>query len=515
VDDELRAAAREAPEAVFLRESTEVVTFAELDVRVQAVVAGLASRGIRAGDRVAIAAPNGRAWLEVFFGTLRLGAVLVTLNIRYRASELEYMLNQSGARLLVTAAADGDFDFLDFYRTFAGRIPTVEQIVYLQAPAGTGGGRYEDLPAAPAVDPPSRARPADPAVILYTSGTTGRAKGAVLTQGSLLAAAGGQVARTGFGAGEVMLATMPFNHVGGLTCTILAALLARGSVILQPGFSPAAAMHALAEQDVSLFAGVPTMWKLVLNALEPRATLPSLRVAIIGGSNAEPTLCRAITTIAPSARLFNLYGLSESSGACIMSAPDDPIETIAATLGTPLPGVATRIVDVNGGAVADGADGELQIRGGCVAAGYWNLPEQTTATFLPDGWLATGDIVTRRPSGHLQLRGRAKEMFIQGGYNVYPIEVENVLVEHPAVAAAAGVGAPDAVLGETGHYFLTRTPHTPAPTETELQDFCRARLANYKVPRRIEFVDEFPLTPAGKIAKAALRARLTDTPSTS
>lgn len=191
-----------------------------------------------------------------------------------------------------------------------------------------------------------------------------------------------------------------------------------------------------------------------------------------------------------------------------MSEPDDTIDTIATTLGTPLSGVRARVVGLDGDEVDDGMEGQLQVRGGCVADGYWRLPEETAATFSGDGRLATGDMVVREPTGHLRLRGRVKEMFIQGGYNVYPAEVENVLVDHPAVGAAAGVGAPDPVLGEVGHYFVALAPEAGAPTAAELQEFCRGRLADYKVPRRIEFVEEFPLTPAGKIAKAVLRDRL-------
>lgn len=513
VDAALRAAARDRGDAVFLRDGDRSVGFAQLDARVDAVAAGLADRGIGAGDRVAVAAVNSVAWIEVFFATVRLGAVLVTLNVRYREAELEYMLNQSGTRLLITDAAAGEFDFVAFYETFRPRIPQVSDIVFAHAPEGIDVDRYADLPrpaSTTVFEPPE---PDAPAVILYTSGTTGRPKGAVLTQASLLAAAAGQGERTGLGPDDVLLATMPFNHVGGITCTILAALLAGSGVVLQPSFSPTGSARALHEFGVTVFAGVPTMWKLLLDSLGEDETLPALRLGIVGGSNAEPALCRAIIAAAPQARLFNLYGLSESSGACVMSAPDDTVETIATTLGTPLAGVQARIADDAGNEVADGIDGRLEVRGACVAAGYWALPEATASTFLSDGWLSTGDMAVRHNSGHLQLRGRLKEMFIQGGYNIYPAEVENVLVEHPSVAAAAGLGVPDTVLGEIGHYFVTLAAGRPAPQPAELQGFCAERLADYKVPRRIEFVEDFPLTPAGKIAKATLRQRLAEVDS--
>jgi fatty-acyl-CoA synthase len=201
----------------------------------------------------------------------------------------------------------------------------------------------------------------------------------------------------------------------------------------------------------------------------------------------------------------NLYGLSETSGACIISAVDDDLGTVCETLGTPLAGVEARVVDpTTGREVPDGEDGELQLRGPSVAAGYWEMPAETAEAFR-DGWLATGDMVTRRASGHLVLRGRRKEMFLQGGFNVYPVEVENVLAEHPAVALAAGIGIPDDVLGEVGLYFVVpRDPAAP-PSAGELTAWCRERLADYKVPRRIEVRGDLPTTPAGKIAKAQLR----------
>jgi fatty-acyl-CoA synthase len=232
--------------------------------------------------------------------------------------------------------------------------------------------------------------------------------------------------------------------------------------------------------------------------------LSSVRIAVAGGSNVDPPLARAIAEAFPGAKVQNLYGLSECSGACVISAPDDDLETVCQTLGTPLSDVEVRVVDPKTGEqVPDGSDGELQVRGPSLAAGYWDMPAETAEAFA-GGWLATGDMVTRRTDGHLVLRGRRKEMFLQGGFNVYPVEVENVLAAHPAVALAAGIGVPDAVLGEVGLYFVVpRDPSAP-PSPAELTAWCRERLADYKVPRRIELRTELPTTPAGKIAKAQL-----------
>jgi fatty-acyl-CoA synthase len=189
-----------------------------------------------------------------------------------------------------------------------------------------------------------------------------------------------------------------------------------------------------------------------------------------------------------------------------MSGPDDDPDAVARTLGTPLDGVRARVVDADGADVEPGDEGELLVAGPGTAAGYWGLPEATAEVFLPDGWVATGDIVTAEPDGHLVIRGRRKEMFLQGGYNVYPVEVENVLTAHPGVAMAAGIGVPDRVLGEVGRYYVQPRPGQRVGAE-ELTAFCAERLANYKVPRQIELVDELPVTPTGKVAKAVLRDR--------
>jgi fatty-acyl-CoA synthase len=502
---ELRTAAREAPDRAFLVGEGEPVTFADLDGRADRCAAGLAARGIGAGDRVAVAGLNTVDWLTLFFGATRLGAAVVTLNVRYRETELEYMLGHSGARMVVTPAELGGFDYRAMYAALGPRLPALETVVWFgdDGPEGfaallpASGGARADV------------SPRTPAVVLYTSGTTGRPKGAVLTHGSLLASARGQQERQGTGPDDVLVATLPFNHVGGLTCTVLHSLVSRARVALIPAVSPGAALAAGARHGVTILAGVPTMYVLMLAELaKSDHDLSSVRIAVAGGSNVDPPLAQAMGRAFPGARVQNLYGLSETSGACVMSAADDDLATVCETLGTALSGVELRVVDpVTGAEVRDGEDGELQVRGDSVAAGYWDMPAETAETFR-DGWLATGDMVTRRPDGHLVLRGRRKEMFLQGGFNVYPVEVENVLAEHPGVALAAGIGVPDDVLGEVGLYFVVPADPASPPTAEDLTAWCRERLADYKVPRRFEIRAELPTTPAGKIAKAQLRSEV-------
>ena len=497
---DLSTALREAPDRPFLLGGADPVTVRELDARADRCAAGLAARGIRPGDRVAVSGLNTTDWLVLFFGAVRAGAAVVTLNPRYRETELTHMLGQSGTTLVVS---EGELPGVDVRALYASLDLPGLQVVWF---GDDGPDGFTSLCDVDGPVPEVELGPDTPAVVLYTSGTTGRPKGAVLTHGSLLASATGQRDRQQAGPADVFVSNLPFNHVGGITCTVLAALTSGASIAMLPAFSPAAALDAVAAHRVTVVAGVPTMYVLMLaeQAKAPR-DVSSARIAVVGGSNVDPPLARAMGAAFPGAVVQNLFGLSETSGACVMSPLTDDLDTVCRTLGTALDDVELRVVDpATGTDVPDGGDGELYVRAPSVARGYWEMAEETAAGF-PSGWLATGDMVIREATGHLVLRGRRKEMFLQGGFNVYPVEVENVLAAHPGVALAAGIGVPDDVLGEVGLYFVVpRDPASP-PTPTELAAWCRERLADYKVPRRFEVRGELPTTPAGKIAKAQLR----------
>jgi fatty-acyl-CoA synthase len=476
------------------------------------VAAGLLARGVRRGDRVGLLGLNTPRWLAAFFGAARIGAVVVPLNARYREEELSYMLGQSGARTVISAGAAAGFDFAAFFDGFRERIPGVRDYVFFDG-GFPGSGSFDDLAATTpdrAVLAEARAAvgPADPLMILYTSGTTGRPKGAVITHRGILASASAQAAHFGTGEDDVLLGHLPLNHVGGITCTVMAALVSGASVALLPAFGPEAALEAVERHRVTFLGAVPTMFVLMLGHESfARRDLSSVRTCTAGGSNVEPALGEAIRRGFPRASLYGLYGLSESSGACVLSRTDDPPETVARTLGVVIGDFEARVTGPDGAVLAPGETGELQIRGDCVAAGYWDMPEETAEAFSPDGWLATGDMAELEPDGHLVLRGRRKEMYIQGGFNVYPVEIENVLAAHPKVAMAAGIGVPDEVLGEVGRFYVVPAQGVEPPTAEELTGHCRERLADYKVPRQFVITAEVPLTPVGKIHKALLKER--------
>ena len=498
----------ERPDTPFVLILGAPVTFAELEDEVDRVATALLDLGIGRGDRVAIAAPNGTEWLATWFATAKIGAILVTLNVVYRERELVHMLGQSGARVLVSSPTHADCNFVALYAELraAGKLPALEHCVFL------GEASWEKLAATPA-DPArlaaaaAQVTSADPAVILYTSGTTGLPKGAVLTHASLLASARAQAEHCAVGPSDVMIGQLPFNHVGGMTCTILTMLVGRGRVALSGPFAPATALETIARDGVTIITGVPTIYAKLLTAPAMKELdVARVRLCIIGGSNVEPALAAQVHAAFPRAAFVNLYGLSECSGAAIISPLDDSLESISTTIGVMIGGNEGKIVDDAGRPLPDGEPGELWFRSASLADGYWEMPEASNGVFREGGWLATGDMAERRPDGRYALRGRKKEMYIRGGYNVYPAEVENVIATHPAVATVAIVGGPDETLGEIGVAFVVCKPGERLDL-AELRDFVGAQVARYKIPDRLILVEEMPLTPVGKIKKAALAER--------
>ena len=497
------------PEAPFLLYREQEWSYGDFQVAVDEFAAGLLAMGIAKGDRVAIAAPNSPEWLITWFATARIGAILVTLNVAYREREFDYMLNQSSAKMLVICARDGDFDFVAFVDQLRLRVPTVQHFVFVDGEGFEGSRSWSDISTA--VDTatlsgqiPSLA-PTDPAVILYTSGTTGNPKGATLTHASILASAHAQAEHLNQSADDVSIGHMPLNHVGGMTCTVTAAMVVGGRVALLPRYSPQVALDAIDRYGVTIFIGVPTMYTLMMSLDEfADAQTSSVRTCIIGGSNVEPALGQRILHTFEGARLANLYGLSETSGGCIISAADDDLDTLVATLGVPIGDFEIRIADNQNNPLPADSEGELHIRGACVAHGYWDSEEETRKTFLDGGWLATGDMARQTAYGRIALCGRKKEMYVRGGYNVYPVEIENVLSRHESVAMSAVIGVADGLHGEVGLAFVVPAGGQVVDPDV-LLEHCRTQLARYKVPARIEIVESLPLTPSGKIRKVALK----------
>jgi fatty-acyl-CoA synthase len=343
----------------------------------------------------------------------------------------------------------------------------------------------------------------DVAMVIYTSGTTGRPKGAGLTHRSLLAAATAQARHTRISASDVLHLANPLNHVGGITCGVLTHLVGGGTVVLVAEFKADRMISLMQLHRPTLLAGVPTVLTLLLmHARIDAVDLSAVRLVFSGGSNVDAALLQRLGQRMPQATLMNLYGLTETSGAIVMTPWDRSDADLMGTIGLPFDSARMKIAGPQGEPLPPGTVGELCFKGAGVVPGY--IGAAAGQGFTSDGWLQTGDLGLVDARGVITLKGRQKDMYIQGGFNVYPAEVEALIHRHPGVVMAAGIGVPDAVLGEVGRVYVIPKPGSNL-READVRSWCAQHLADYKVPRQVVLREALPMTPAGKIHKAALR----------
>lgn len=476
------------PERIALRHDDLELTFAELDAAAARVATLLARAGVDPGDRVGIMLPNTPAFVIVFFGIIYRGAVAVPMNPLLKAREIAYYLSNSGAKALFATP------------TFADEAVPAAAEEGAQCWLVDDAGLAELTRDLPVADAPVERADDDVAVILHTSGTTGKPKGAMLTHANLRRNADVSV-RTllKIGPDDVVMGCLPLFHVFGLTCGLNSSILAGATLTLIPRFDPRKALEVIERDAVTLFQGVPTMYSALLALADDAAAQAtrSLRACASGGASLPVQVLNDFEK-AFGCIILEGYGLSESSPVASFNHPDRPRK--AGSIGTPVEGVEMRVVDQNGAEVAPGEPGEIQIRGHNVMKGYWNLPEATEATITPQGWLATGDVGRIDEDGYFFIVDRTKDMIIRGGYNVYPREIEEVLYEHPAVAEAAVIGLPHDSLGEEVGAAVALKKNAAVEPD-ELRDYVKARVAAYKYPRRIWLVDALPKGPTGKVLK--------------
>ena len=462
------AAAEHGGRAAFRLLDGSAVTWREVDDRVSAFADAVRGEGVRPSERIALVLPNSVDFAVAFWGALRAGAVVVPANPAYTPRELAHILTDSGA--VATVSTDG---------------------------------------LARVGDAPDEALPGDAAVICYTSGTTGVPKGAVLTHGNFLsnlhAFAGLPALRLTHD--DVLLGLLPFFHIFGLNVILNAAALHGASVLVMDRFSPAGSLEALAEHGVTVAYGAPPVfaaWCAV--AADQAPALPALRAAVSGADSLPERVWHAF------AQRFGVpiqesYGLTETAPGLTSNAAAP--EARPGTVGMALPGVEVRVVAPDGRELGPGEAGEIVARGPNVFTGYHRRPEATTEALDADGWFRTGDLGEWDADGYLAIKGRLKDLVIVSGFNVYPREVEAVLLEHPAVADAAVVGLPDPRTGERVRAVVVPAPGAEVTAE-ELMAHCRERLARYKLPREIVLTESLPRRATGKISRDALRAPLDD-----
>ncbi|AJF69297.1 long-chain-fatty-acid--CoA ligase [Streptomyces vietnamensis] len=477
------------PERPALRLGEQVITYAELDERSARAAALLSSEGVRPGDRVALMLPNVPEFVVLYYGILRAGAVVVPMNPLLKTRETEFHLADSGAvRLFEWHQAPGEG--AQGAAAAGVRHTAVEPTAFAEAL-----GRYEPLPEVADTDDE------DMAVLLYTSGTTGRPKGAVLSHAGLRHNTEvNSVHIQEMTPEDVVVGCLPLFHIFGQICTMSAAVRSGASLVLIPRFEPGAVLAAIARERATVFEGVPTMYAALLQHPSD-ADVSTLRMCISGGASLPVEILHGFE------RRFGCpvlegFGMSETSPVVTFNHPDRPRK--AGSIGTPIRDVEVRLLDDKGQDVARGEIGELAVRGPNLMKGYWNRPEETEAA-IPDGWLRSGDLARADEDGYLYIVDRKKDMIIRGGYNVYPREIEEVLHEHPAVALAAVVGLPHPELGEEVAAAIVLRPAGEA-TPDELREYVKERVAAYKYPRRVWLVDALPLGPSGKILKREITA---------
>jgi fatty-acyl-CoA synthase len=457
----------------------EALTFADLDRLAAALAAGLAERfGVGKGDRVAVLAENSLEHVLLFAACQKAGFVLVPLNYRLTGPELAYLIEDADPAVLFASGAYAD----------AVEAPTEPLATVRQLAAGDRPWAGD----APTLD--------DPLFLLYTSGTTGRPKGAVYTHGMLVWNAVNTVHRLSLTPDDVSFNAAPFYHTGGWNVLLTPFLLTGGRTVLLDRFDADALLRLCDDEGITILWGVPTM--LALMAESPafeRASLESVRYAVVGGEPMPAPLTR--TWQAKGVPIRQGFGMTEVGVNCFSLPEADAVRKMG-SIGLPNLFVETRVIDADGRDVAPGETGELVFLGPVVTPGYWRNPAATQAAFTADGWFRSGDLVRQDDEGYFYVVGRLKEMYISGGENVYPAEVEAALREHEAVAEAAVVGVPDRRWGEAGVAFVV--PAGDAPGPAAILDHCRQRLARYKVPREVRFLDALPVGHSGKVQKTEL-----------
>jgi len=505
----------------FLVQGDRRLTYDEHNARVRRVAASLGELGVGHGDRVAILSANNVEWVVLWWAAAAIGAVVVPLNAWWKTDELEFGLRDSGAKLLFC-----DPKRWQAVRDLVEALPELEHVFVteLEEPDGVARPGGELLGDDPGTLPDAGVDEDDLFAIVYTSGTTGRPKGATLTHrqavanlqnifclGIANASRGGEAApELSSKVQSATLLVVPLFHVTGCLSTMMLSYASGAKLVLMPPgrFDPDAAMATIEREKVTSFGGVPTiMWRIVESPSFDEYDLSTVVRVSYGGAPAAPELVQRIHERFPKVRktLATAYGLTESASVATSNTGDD-YRTHPDSVGRPAPTVEIGVVDPDGHPVPTGATGEIWLRGPTIMRrGYWNRPDATAEAITPDGWFRSGDIGRFDGDGFLYLVDRAKDMIIRGGENVYCVEVEQVLFEHPDVVDAAVVGVPHKVLGEEVKAVVQLKPGSSATVE-DLRTHCSARLANFKVPEYVELRDEpLPRNPAGKVLKNLLR----------
>ena len=506
----LRAAERFGERAA-LEDGDVRFSFAELAAAGLRATRAFVAAGVEPGDRVAIWAPNVAEWVIAAIGLQSAGAALVPMSTRFKAAEAGYVLRRCGARLLCSV---GDFLGVDYPALLEGEeLPALREIVTLRGSSTRATpwrdflARGERVPAAHARERALAVAPDDLSDVIFTSGTTGNPKGVMTSHGQNLRVFDVWSRGAGIREGDRYLIVNPFFHTFGYKAGWLACIQVGATAIPHAVFDAKAVLERIGKERITVLPGPPTLYQsLLAHPDRAKVDLSSLRVAVTGAAPVPVELVRRMREELGFETVITAYGLTESSGTVTMCLPSDDAETISTTSGRPIPGVEVRCVGKDGHEVPRGEAGEIQVRGFNVMRGYLDDPEETARIIDAEGWLHTGDVGVLDERGYLRITDRIKDMFIAGGFNCYPAEIENLIYGHGGIAQVAVVGIPDERMGEVGMAWVV--PATGAAiAPDELIAWCRKHMSNYKVPKRVEIVTSLPTNAAGKILKYELRRR--------
>jgi fatty-acyl-CoA synthase len=482
-------------------------TYREFGERVDLLAKGLMAAGLEVGDRVGLWSPNYAEWTLLQYATAQIGVILVNINPAYRTHELAYALNQSGCVLLCAAPEFKGSDYVAMVAQVRGQCPELREVIFWWTPEWDALCRGHGVS-----DEAYRARQAsltakDPINIQYTSGTTGFPKGATLSHRNILNN-GYFVARLQqFTDQDRLCIPVPFYHcfgmvMGNLGCTT------HGATMVIPGdsFDPLAVLKAVESERCTALYGVPTMFIAELGHLEfDQCDLSSLRTGVMAGALCPVEVMKACVDRMHMEEVTICYGMTETSPVSTQTLPGDSLHHRTATVGRVHPHVEIRVADPETGATVErGTAGEFCTRGYSVMSGYWNDPDRTREAIDADGWMHTGDLAVMAEDGYVEIVGRIKDMVIRGGENIYPREIEEFLFAHPEIAEVQVIGVPDQRYGEELMAWVKKVPGSSL-TEDQVRDFCRGKIAHYKVPRYVRFVEEFPMTVTGKVRKVEMR----------
>lgn len=517
--------------ALVVRHQNVRLSYAELKQRVDAIAAGLIALGLKPGDRIGIWSPNNLEWVLTQFATAKAGLILVNINPAYRSHELEYAVNKVGCAALILSPALKTSNYLDILREIApeldscapgelrsAKLPTLRTVIRLGTDKTPGMLNFADLEQAATPEARQQLQTLaavlqfdDPINIQFTSGTTGSPKGATLSHHNIL--------NNGFFIGEAMRLTeidrlcipVPFYHCFGMVLGNLACLT-HGACMVIPGeaFDPLAVLQTVEAEKCTGLHGVPTMFIAMLGHPDFKTfDLSSLRTGIMAGSPCPIEVMRKVIHDMHQGEITIAYGMTETSPVSFQSSATDPLERRVSTVGRIHPHVEVKIIDADGAIVAPGVTGELLTRGYSVMRGYWGDDANTAATIDAARWMHTGDLATIDAEGYCNIVGRIKDLVIRGGENIYPREIEEFLYTHPGIADVQVFGIPDSKYGECLCAWIKVRPGASL-SEHDVLLFCKGRIAHYKVPAHIRFVEDYPMTVTGKIQKFIMRQAMID-----